>query len=389
MDSRSGAELLHGNSHPVSDGRQERSPGARGEGWVRASSFGRRKLPDKTNLEGIEFTYAVSPAVTSEACYAKFHDEEDGKATQVLIHGLTYRQVQREDGGLGHGVMRDLYATYLAGTCYLFEADVHTLAADNTIFLTRKQLQSRLNQAAAVMQTVTISPAAAQPNNPEEESNPWPAAPNMGHRWLRQLRLSSMGRMVAVGVGCFALFALAGGAQANKSFRDPRYGVFFSYPAQWTVDSARRFEPEPLSLAGQTPLVRVGLSASDGGSNPFPHSTFEGAEFVVVVVEGDSAKDCRHRLDTFDLGKPASVEIGGVLYERVAGDREDGHHAVKRTILAAAREHRCFLFEEDIHEARAVADDDVRVLRPEEQAQVQRDLDAAMHSVRYLGGLAR
>ena len=101
-------------------------------GFCGGSGEGYQPYPN-TNLSGIQFAYTVRSTADQASCeqIAKDNTEEAaGKSPEryEVIHGVRYLHVAGGDGGLGHGVDSDIYATYRTNQCFLFEGDIHTIA---------------------------------------------------------------------------------------------------------------------------------------------------------------------------------------------------------------------------------------------------------------------
>ena len=113
-----------------------------------------------TNLDGLEFAYLVLPGIGEPACKARitrFQGPGDQKASNVTIHGRTFLHLATGDAGLGHGAGRDMYETYAADRCYLFEADVHVENLSDGRQLTPKEMDALRAMLLRVMQSVRIS----------------------------------------------------------------------------------------------------------------------------------------------------------------------------------------------------------------------------------------
>ena len=133
-------------------------------GFYGGSGEGYRPCPN-TNLSGIQFAYTVRSTADQASCeqIAKDNTEEAaGKSPEryEVIHGVRYLHVAGGDGGLGHGVDSDIYATYRTNQCFLFEGDIHTIAPgiqDGEKLLPKRTEQKLRAQLQSVMQSVRIT----------------------------------------------------------------------------------------------------------------------------------------------------------------------------------------------------------------------------------------
>ena len=118
----------------------------------------------KTNLDGLEFTFVAVPEASPETCSQRIGREIDpaGKRAETLtINGRRFLHLAAGDTGMCHGANRDIYQTYSEGSCYLFEADMHTVCAD--VDAGRRELTAGETKALhrhldSIMQTVQIKP---------------------------------------------------------------------------------------------------------------------------------------------------------------------------------------------------------------------------------------
>jgi hypothetical protein len=199
------------------------------------------------------------------------------------------------------------------------------------------------------------------------------------------LRLAGMVLcLLSLGVGALQ-------AQGRRSFRDSRFGVFLEYPALWSTRPDPEPDPAPAILADASPrlhpLLRVGFGSGDRAFRPYRGSTLEGVEFIAVVVEGDSAETCRQRLAISGFRSGFATE-NGVSYGWTMRTEESAGRTTAQKVYAAFRQRRCYLFEEDVHEA-LVPGDGGHTLTDDERGTVNHDLETIMASVLYLEGLAK
>jgi hypothetical protein len=117
-----------------------------------------------TNLDGVEFVYLLVPNTTKETCYgrlSRFLESSLRSRSTVMIHGVSYVHFESGDGGLGHGAQRDIYETYLADRCYLFEAGIHTDLGSERKPLTKQQNAQLAGSLNTVMRSVHIHPPSS------------------------------------------------------------------------------------------------------------------------------------------------------------------------------------------------------------------------------------
>ena len=118
----------------------------------------------KTNLAGLDFTYVALPKPSREACLqqAAAATQDDGTTPKpISLNGIVFVHAVRGDAGMCHQVSGDVYATYRAGRCFLFEADTHTICpgvVDGTHALTPAESKALARHLDAIIRTVTINP---------------------------------------------------------------------------------------------------------------------------------------------------------------------------------------------------------------------------------------
>jgi hypothetical protein len=112
-----------------------------------------------TNLDGVEFVYAVVPHLSEHVCYARLEEFLSNTAANrkpVVIHGMTYLHFATGDGGLGHAATRDVYAAHVGDRCYLFEAGIHSEPGSDQRPVTKAQSDALRAQLRAVMESVQV-----------------------------------------------------------------------------------------------------------------------------------------------------------------------------------------------------------------------------------------
>jgi hypothetical protein len=114
-----------------------------------------------TNLERIGIVYSAVHAATVDTCEAIAASvSQTPKHTQVLFAGRSFSAYTTGSASMSHSIYVNLYATYLAPTCYLFETDVAVVSpgvVDGIQALTSTQLGSIHNHLLQIMQTVRIA----------------------------------------------------------------------------------------------------------------------------------------------------------------------------------------------------------------------------------------
>jgi hypothetical protein len=178
-------------------------------------------------------------------------------------------------------------------------------------------------------------------------------------------------------------------AQKLATYHDPKYGVSFAYPAEWTADPHLGFYLETdilaFSVAGSgesEALMKVGFdNAADG---LYPGTDLNGVEFVYFVASEKTQAACYagiRGLEDKSQGhrKAAGIVIGGVSYLHLkTGDAGLGHGA-DRDLYAAYAGKQCYLFEAGIH---TYDGDDSKPLTRVQYAALRGRLKAVMRSVR-------
>jgi len=116
----------------------------------------------KTNLEGFGFVYSVVPATDATECEAKAAGVSGAsRRTGIAIGGRPFSLYPTEDAGMSQSLTGNLYATYAAPKCYLFETDVAVVSpgvVDGVQPLTPGQLDAISARLLGMMQSVRIGP---------------------------------------------------------------------------------------------------------------------------------------------------------------------------------------------------------------------------------------
>ena len=81
----------------------------------------------KTNLVGLDFSYYTAPAKSQAACATLGNPDSENEAVTAKINGIPYSHSSGGQGGMCHEISSEVYATWRAGTCHLFEEDFMTL----------------------------------------------------------------------------------------------------------------------------------------------------------------------------------------------------------------------------------------------------------------------
>jgi hypothetical protein len=189
--------------------------------------------------------------------------------------------------------------------------------------------------------------------------------------------------LAAVGPG------LCAPAQKLATYHDPKYGVSFAYPAEWTADSHRGFylgsdilTPAVAGSGASEALMKVGFNNADDGL--YPGTNLDGVEFVYFVAPETTQSACYARIrgsedKTQGDRKAAGIVIGGVSYLHLkTGDAGLGHGA-DRDLYAAFVGKQCYLFEAGIHTSNG---GDSKPLTRMQHAALRARLNAVMQSVR-------
>jgi hypothetical protein len=191
-------------------------------------------------------------------------------------------------------------------------------------------------------------------------------------------------------LGSLALGALSCPAQSLKSFHDPQTGVSFSYPAAWCNGPDVLFYlGSEITTSNETtgpvpPRAKVGLVA-DTKSGPYAGTNLNGVQFVYNEIPDTDAAACRKRVtDLADDQRPSdTVTLNGVIYAHYSGGDAGLGHGAEREIYSTYRGGQCVLFEESIHVFNL---SEVKALSSAQTAQLRRQLEAVMQSVRFRAG---
>jgi hypothetical protein len=185
---------------------------------------------------------------------------------------------------------------------------------------------------------------------------------------------------------CFLLGSVASRAQWLKSFHDPNSGVGFFYPAAWSNGPEVSFyldsEITTFDKTGPiAPRAKVGFVANTKHGE-YAGTNLSGVQFVYNEIPDKDAAECRKRVtDLADDQRPAdTVTVNGIAYTHYLGGDAGLGHGAERKIYSTYREGRCVLFEESMH---TFSMDDPKALSDEKRAQLWRQLDAVMQSVRF------
>jgi hypothetical protein len=114
----------------------------------------------KTTLEGVGIVYAARPVANLSGCEAKAASlaVTPGHST-VTLSNQSYSVYQTGGAAMSQSFSGKLYATYLLGTCYLFETGITSVApgvADGVQALTPAQVRSIETYLFAILKTVRI-----------------------------------------------------------------------------------------------------------------------------------------------------------------------------------------------------------------------------------------
>ncbi|WP_446743174.1 hypothetical protein [Silvibacterium acidisoli] len=118
-------------------------------------------LYEKTNLSSLTFTF-LAPAVASKsACQARVLTNPSMRSTEEqTIHEVTYLHGTGGDAGMCHQQQAEVYATYRAGRCYIFEKDFNTTCPfpdQGRRELTQTERTALQRHLDAIMETVSFS----------------------------------------------------------------------------------------------------------------------------------------------------------------------------------------------------------------------------------------
>lgn len=183
------------------------------------------------------------------------------------------------------------------------------------------------------------------------------------------------------------IFASQSRAQQLKTFVDPKSGVTFRYPAQWSSGNDVAFYLGSLILVPtqpgngpETPQANVGFNATEPGS-AYAGTNLNGVQFVYHVAPAAIADDCRKRILAVEDEKSKAVQatINGVTYSHFSSADAGLGHQASREIYGTFQEGRCYMFEEDIHYAGM---DNPKSLTAPQLKHLRKHLDAIMQSVR-------
>jgi hypothetical protein len=116
----------------------------------------------RTNLNSLIFVYGKADKPSQEACTATAVGSEPQKAETILVHGVSFQHFETTVGGMCHDADQQVYWTYRAGTCYVFEGDMNTLCAgvvDGQRALTAAETQALKRHLDAIPQSIRFAAA--------------------------------------------------------------------------------------------------------------------------------------------------------------------------------------------------------------------------------------
>jgi hypothetical protein len=114
----------------------------------------------RTNLEGVGIVYAVVPAASVAGCKATATSVSGSPEGLPVTFGERSFSVYKTEGaGMSQSISGNLYATYGAPNCYLFETDVAVVSpgvVDNIQALTPAQLSFIDSHLVDIIKSVQI-----------------------------------------------------------------------------------------------------------------------------------------------------------------------------------------------------------------------------------------
>lgn len=180
--------------------------------------------------------------------------------------------------------------------------------------------------------------------------------------------------------------ALESQTPALKTFHDPKYGVNFQYPAQWSSGADVQFylgseilEQNP-DRGQVAPIAKVGFVVGESHKK-FTGTNLNGLQFVYNVIQQSSRDDCRKRVQSLSETSIGETTLRGVTYNHFSGGDAGLGHQASREVFSSFQHDRCYLFEESIHTVSM----DAKPLDPAKLKHLQKQLDAVMRSVRIEG----
>jgi hypothetical protein len=173
------------------------------------------------------------------------------------------------------------------------------------------------------------------------------------------------------------------------TYRDPKYGVSFSYRAEWTADprlgfylGANILQPVDGDTEAAKALMKVGFNNAVDGL--YSGTYLDGVEFVYFVAPETNQTACYQRIRSFEETESSSkahpVVINGVTYLHLLAGDGGLSHGASRDMYAAYLAKRCYLFESGIHTMSGA--DDTRPLTRSQFAALRVRLASVMRSVR-------
>ena len=114
----------------------------------------------RTNLVALDFSYYTSPADSSAACATLGNPDSENPTVTAKINGVTYSHASGGQGGMCHEISSEVYSTWRAGTCHLFEEDFMTLCpgvVEGTRGLTPRETRALQRHLDQIMQSVVFT----------------------------------------------------------------------------------------------------------------------------------------------------------------------------------------------------------------------------------------
>jgi len=117
----------------------------------------------KTLLLSLIFSYFVVPTTDAASCLKLVQDASGGdlQPKPVVIHGVSYQEIDGGDAGMCHEQGNQIAITYRNNQCFIFERDFNTecYGADDT----KRKLTAAENKALqrhldTIMQSIVFSP---------------------------------------------------------------------------------------------------------------------------------------------------------------------------------------------------------------------------------------
>jgi len=120
-------------------------------------------LYKKTLLLSLVFSYFIAPTTDAASCLKLAQDASgvDLKPKPVVIHGVSYQEVDGSDAGMCHEQSNQIDLTYRDNQCFVFERDFNTEcygADDHKRQLTAAEMKALQHHLDAIMQSVVFAP---------------------------------------------------------------------------------------------------------------------------------------------------------------------------------------------------------------------------------------